>query len=339
MKMNRAYIELHTHLDGAITVDIANRLVEILGKDSLPDFTVSEDILSVPQDCRNLEDFLNCFSFPLSLLQTRECICEAVFMEQEEMKKEGVIYAEIRFAPQLHTKKGLSQREVIEAALKGLRRSDLPCNLILCCMRGADVSDANDETVKLAEEFMVEDNGVVAVDLAGAEGCFPTSDYINLFEMVKDKKIPFTVHAGEAAGSESIRCAVEMGATRIGHGVALYQDRELIKEVREKGITLEMCPTSNRLTRAVPDMQSYPLKEYLELGIRVTINTDDKAVCRTCIGKEFEYIRNNYGITRDQEKQMLIYAAESSFAGQLTKETILQKIEENWHSVGQENGL
>lgn len=337
--MNRTYIELHTHLDGAITVDIANRLVKILKKDSLPAFNVSEDILSVSQDCENLEDFLSRFSFLLSLLQTQECISEAVFMEQEEMKREGVIYAEIRFAPQFHTKEGLSQREVIEAALKGLGRSDLPCNLILCCMRGADVSDANNETVKLAEEFLVEDNGVVAVDLAGAEGCFPTSDYINLFKAVKDKKIPFTLHAGEAAGSESIRCAVEMGAARIGHGVALYQDRELIREVREKGITLEMCPTSNRLTRAVPDMQDYPLKKYLESGVRVTVNTDDKAVCRTCIGKEFEYIRNNYGITKDQEKQMLIYAAESAFAGQLTKKMILQKIEENWRSTGQDSSL
>ena len=133
--MKKRYIELHLHLDGAITPDIAKDLAA-LQKIKLPykDERELEKALMVSKDCRSLNEFLECFKLPCSLLQTKEGIARAVYLVQENIKRQGVVYAEIRFAPQLHMDKGLTMREVIESALDGLKKSDLKCNLILCCI-------------------------------------------------------------------------------------------------------------------------------------------------------------------------------------------------------------
>lgn len=313
------YIELHSHFDGAITPDIAHELEKILGLKTLTPMAELEKKLSVTSDCGDLNDFLRCFEFPLSLLQTKETISEAMRLEQEAMKKEGVVYAEIRFAPQSHTNGNLDAEDVIKAALDGLRKSDLECNLILCCMRGAEY-EKNMEVIDLAEKYLVKNGGVTAIDLAGAEAVFRTSDYVGLFEEAQRKGIPYTIHAGEADGAESIRCALDMGAGRIGHGVTLFEDEELIKRVIDEEIVLEMCPTSNRLTNAVDDMDDYPLKMYLQKGIKVTLNTDDKAICRTTLPKEYEYVEKKYGITREHRRQMYMNAVDAAFTDNATKE-------------------
>lgn len=348
--MNQSYIDLHLHLDGAITVPIARKLA------ALQTLTLPSDdgqtllsLLSVPSDCRSLNDFLKCFSLPLSLMQTREGIREAVRLVQENIRIQGVIYAEIRFAPQLHCDNGLTQKEVIEAALEGLHASGLPCNLILCCMRGADNHEANMETVKLAREYLISSSGtgdpapdapdgfphhpsalprfgVAALDLAGAEALFPTRDFTGLFTLARSLGIPFTIHAGEADGPDSVRCAVEMGAARIGHGVRIAQDPETMRLVRDRGIFLEMCPTSNRQTLAAEDMSRYPLKQFLEYGIKVTLNTDDMAICRTSMPEEFQYAEQKLGITESGKKQMLLNAADAAFTDSNTKELLKAQI-------------
>ena len=314
------YIDLHIHLDGAITVEIAKRLAAIQNME-LPadDDRELEKLLSVPADCRSLNDFLKCFALPLSLLQTEEGIAEAVRLVQENIRSQGVVYAEIRFAPQLHTEQGMTQRTVVQAALKGLEQSELPCSLILCCMRGEGNRTANLETVELAREFLREGNGVTALDLAGAEAVYPTKDYMDIFKLAKSYGIPFTIHAGEAAGPESVGCAVEMGAGRIGHGVRIYQDKKMMELIREKGISLEMCPTSNRQTKAVEDMRRYPLKKYLDMGIQVTVNTDDMAISGTTMPGEFRYIREQFGITEEQQDRLFLNAAEAAFTDGETK--------------------
>ncbi|MDO4943221.1 MAG: adenosine deaminase [Lachnospiraceae bacterium] len=324
--MKKGYIDLHLHLDGAITPKIARKLAE-KAHIKLP---VSDEELecrlSVPETCENLNDFLKCFQLPLTLLQSEETIEEAVYLVQENIKKDGIIYAEIRFAPQLHCDGGLNQEQVILSALKGLKRSDLPCNLILCCMRGDDTKEKNFETIRLAEKYLVKDSGVVAIDLAGAEGLFPTKNFSEEFAAARKAGIPFTIHAGEADGAESVKMALEFGAVRIGHGVRIKEEEELLEYLKQKNICLEMCPTSNRQTKAVGDMQQYPLAYYLNKGLHVTVNTDDMAISRTTIQKEFEYIEKKFGISDAQKHTLLRNAVQSAFITDEKKEQLMQQI-------------
>ena len=177
-------IDLHCHLDGAITLEIAKTLGNLQNIE-LPAKNDDELLkkLSVPETCESLNDFLQCFGLPLRLLQTKEGISEAVRLVQENAKSQGLIYLEIRFAPQLHLINGLTQEEVILAALDGLKASELHTNLILCLMRSDHNQDENLETVKLAKKYLVKDEGVVAIDLAGAEALFKTKDFEKEFSL------------------------------------------------------------------------------------------------------------------------------------------------------------
>lgn len=151
------YIDLHAHLDGCITTEIARKLAA-LQQITLPAATDEEllSLLSVPDTCENLNDFLKCFDLPLSLLQTEEALEEAVYLILSEMKEDGVIYAELRFAPQLHTQKEMTQETAIHAALRGLKRTPIPGNLILCCMRGDLNQKENLETLELAKNILLK---------------------------------------------------------------------------------------------------------------------------------------------------------------------------------------
>lgn len=319
------YIDLHFHLDGSVTVDIAKGLANLQGIE-LPEDGELEKLLSVPHDCRSLNDFLACFDLPLSLLQTREALSECVYREGEMIWSQGVVYAEIRFAPQLHMQRGMTQEDAILAALDGLKRTKLKANLILCCMRGDGNDSENFETVELAKKYLTEDGGVTAVDLAGAEAIYPTSKYGELFKKVREYGIPFTIHAGEAAGAESVRAALEYGATRIGHGVRICEASQLMAMVMDKGITLEMCPTSNRITHAVEDMSNYPLVDFLNRGIKVTVNTDDMAICRTTLADEFRYVEKAFSITAHQEQIILENAVSAAFTSMQTKKLLRKEL-------------
>ena len=320
-------IDLHCHLDGSITLEIAKKLATLQNIE-LP--AKSDDVLpkklSVPEDCESLNDFLQCFGLPLRLLQTKEGITEAVRLVQENCKEQGIIYLEIRFAPQLHQINGLTQEEVILAALEGLKKSDLHTNLILCCMRSDHNKEENLETVQLAKKYLVKDEGVVAIDLAGAEGLFKTADFKEEFTLARNNGVPFTIHAGEADGPESVWTALKFGAARIGHGVRIYEDEKLLEYVIKNQIPLEMCPNSNRQTKAVSDMSTYPLRKYLEAGAKVTINTDDMAICRTSLNHEFNYIKELCGITEVEKKQLLLNAVDAAFCSEDFKQILKNKL-------------
>lgn len=320
-------IDLHCHLDGSITLEIAKKLGELQNIE-LPAKTDEALLkkLSVPEDCESLNDFLQCFGLPLRLLQTKEGITEAVRLVQENCKSQGIEYLEIRFAPQLHQIQGLTQDQVIQAALEGLKQSDLHTNLILCLMRSDHAQEENLETVNLAKKYLVKDEGVVAIDLAGAEGLFKTADFEKEFTLARELGIPFTIHAGEADGADSVWTALKFGAKRIGHGVRSAEDSELIKYLVEQKIPLEMCPNSNRQTKAVDDMTKYPLKDFLAAGVKVTINTDDMAICRTTLQKEYDYIQKMYGITAEEKKQLLLNAVDAAFCSDEYKNLLKEKI-------------
>ena len=301
------YIDLHAHLDGCITTEIARKLAA-LQQITLPAAT-DEELLSVPDTCENLNDFLKCFDLPLSLLQTEEALEEAVYLILSEMKEDGVIYAELRFAPQFHTQKEMTQETAIHAALRGLKRAPIPGNLILCCMRGDLNQKENLETLELAKKYLVEDGGVVAIDLAGAEALFPTENYEALFAKAREYQVPFTIHAGEAGNAEDV----------IGHGVRIAGNKEVIQLVKDNGIFLEMCPTSNRQTKAVEEMSDYPLKAFLEMGLKVTLNTDDPAIERTTLSREFRYMESLLNLTQEQKRLLLLNSVEAAFTSRNRK--------------------
>jgi adenosine deaminase len=283
-------------------------------------------LLTVPDTCTSLNDFLKCFALPDALMMTQEGISEAVYLVAENIRQQGVIYAEIRFAPQNHTEKGMSQEEAVQAALEGLKRTELKANIILCCMRGEGNEEANYETLELTKKYLVEDGGVTGMDLAGAEALYPTSKYAALFAKAREYGIPFTIHAGEAAGAESVRCAVEYGASRIGHGVRIYEDEAVCELVKNKGIFLEMCPTSNRQTHAVENMKDYPFIKYLNEGINVTLNTDDMAIEGITLAEEFRYMENEFGLTSGQKKIILNNAVDAAFTSAAVKEELKKEL-------------
>ena len=316
-------IDLHCHLDGAITVLAAKKLAEIQNiRLPFENDEELESLLSVPESCESLTEFLKCFALPLTLLQTKEGITEAVKLILDEKAEEGMKYIELRFAPQLHCERGLSQEDAVLAALEGLKGSKVHCNLILCCMRGEKLTEKNLETVRLAKKYLVEDGGVVALDLAGAEALFKTENFALEFGEAKKLGVPFTIHAGEADGWQSVKTALDFGAVRIGHGVRAWQNEDLLKYIEENDIVLEMCPNSNRQTKAVEDMSVYPLRKFLEMGIKVTVNTDDPAICRTTLQKEFEFLRKNYGLTKAEEKKLLLNAIDAAFTTEENKEKL-----------------
>ncbi len=317
------YLDLHLHLDGAITPDIARQLARAQGI-ALPDSEPGEleRALSVGEDCESLNDFLSCFALPVSLLQTREGVRDAVRLVQEMIVSQGCVYAEIRFAPQLCTEGGLTQEEVVQAALEGLHASSLRCNLILCCMRGADTAEKNAETVRLAEKYLCEDDGVVALDLAGAEALFPTENYAGLLAEAHARGVPLTVHAGEAAGPESVRVALETGCTRIGHGIRSVSDPQLVRELAARGTVLEVCPTSNYQTHAVERGPEYPLRALLDAGVRAVIATDDMAISRTNIAREVDVARRLANLSDEECLQLQLTAVDAAFTSEETKQEL-----------------
>ena len=239
-------IELHLHLDGSLRPETVWELAKEQNI-KLPANTVDEvrDQMQVPEDCRTLEEYLTRFDLPLLVLQTREALERATFELTEDLAKEGVTYAEIRFAPQLSIKGGMTQEQAVEAAIEGVKRGmeqypSIRVGLILCCMRGEDNEEWNLQTVETAKKYLGD--VVCAVDIAGAESLYPTERFAPVFEKVREYGLPSTIHAGEAAGPESMKTALAFGAKRIGHGVAAVEDPELVRRLIEEQITLESHP-------------------------------------------------------------------------------------------------
>ena len=181
----------------------------------------------------------------------------------------------------------------------------------------------------MTKKKMKRDGGVVALDIAGAKALYKTSNYRDLFEKAKMLSIPFTIHAGEVDGPDSVKDAMEFGEKRIGHGVRIYQDPEVEKLVKDEQIVLEMCPTSNRQIHAVEDMSTYPLMKYLEEGIKVTLNTDDMGIEGTTLVKEFRYIEKTFGLTPEQEKIILLNSFNAAFTTDEEKNDLKKKLNLN----------
>lgn len=297
--------DLHCHLDGSLSTVTIRKLAKEIGK-NLPEETELVKWLQVQPNCTSLKEYLTKFDLPLSCLVTKDSFRIAVRELLADAAKEHVVYMEIRFAPLLSVHETLSVREIIEGALEGLKEGrtlyGTDGRLILCGMRHMDVSQ-NVELVKIAREYT--GNGVCAVDLAGDEAAFPVKDQAEMFHAAKEAEIPFTIHAGECGSAKSIWDALSLGAVRIGHGIAARKDPGLIQYCAEHGICFEMCPISNLQTHAVHSMEEYPLLQFLDAGIPVTVNTDNRTVSNTTITKELELVQEYYKLTyRDMEQLM-----------------------------------
>ena len=310
-------IELHLHLDGSLRPETVWELAKKQNI-KLPANTVDEvrDQMQVPEDCRTLEEYLTRFDLPLLVLQTREALERAAFELTEDLAKEGVTYAEIRFAPQLSIKGGMPQEQAVEAAIEGVKRGmeqypSIRVGLILCCMRGEDNEEWNLQTVETAKKYLGD--VVCAVDIAGAESLYPTERFAPVFEKVREYGLPSTIHAGEAAGPESMKTALAFGAKRIGHGVAAVEDPELVRRLIEEQITLEVCVTSNYQTKVVPSIEAHPIRRLFNAGVRVTVNSDNRTVSNTNVRKELDILRNVFGFKEQEIEKMEEYAWEARF--------------------------
>lgn len=310
-------IELHLHLDGSLrpeTVwDLASKQGIKLPAESLEEVRC---LMRVPENCQTLEDYLRRFDLPLLTLQRPDAVERVTYELVEDLAKEGISYAEIRFAPQLSAKGGSSQNEIVEAAIRGAENGmkeypSIRAGLILCCMRGDGLQEANMETVEAVRKYLGD--VVCAVDIAGAESLYPTEMFEPVFRRAREYGLPMTIHAGEAAGPDSIKIALSYGAERIGHGVSAVRDAELMRELADKNIALEVCVSSNYHTKVVPSIAAHPIRELFDAGVRVTVNSDNRTASGTNLAKEIEILKDTFGFTDAEIRKMESYAYDARF--------------------------
>lgn len=309
-------IDLHCHLDGSLSRDFV---------EAMQGRSVDRKELQVDPDCRSLAEYLEKFELPLQCLQTKEGLEKAGYDFIKEVAKENVRYVEVRFAPNLSKEEGLEVEEILEAVLRGLEKGKqeygVSYQVIVCAMRH-HTEEENWSMIKAASAYLGK--GVCAADLAGNEAAFPMEEFMGLFQKVKEIGMPFTIHAGECGRAENIRQSIEAGAVRIGHGIAMKGCKDLLKLCQEKQIGIEMCPISNLQTKAVKSEEDYPLREFLDAGLLVTINTDNRTVSGTTITKELEFVREHYGVSEREWIQMMRNALKVSFADKETKELLMK---------------
>lgn len=311
-------MELHCHLDGSLSREFIERR---LGR------TVQPQELSVAADCTSLAEYLEKFSLPGQCLMDEKGLEEAGYDVLKTMSQENICYTEIRFAPLLSETSDMACAHVIEALLKGLKRGreafGVEFGVITCAMRHHSQED-NSRMLKIARDYL--DSGVCGADLAGAEASYPMTQFMELFESTRKMGMPFTLHAGECGSVQNIIDSVNAGAARIGHGIAMRGHAELQKELAQKGIGIEMCPVSNLQTKAVESTDQYPLREFLDTGLKVSINTDNRTVSDTTLTRELLFIQKNYGVSDEEIPLLMKNAVDTAFAKEEVKADLYRRL-------------
>jgi adenosine deaminase len=320
---------LHDHLDGglrpATIVDLARRT----GYDALPTSNVGElaKWFREAADSGSLELYLETFAHTVGVMQTVEALSRVARECVEDLAADGVVYAEVRWAPEQHVEQGLSLDQVVEAVLSGFREGEaiaaaagrtIRVGAIVTAMRHAARSR---EIAELAVRY--RDDGVVGFDIAGAEAGFPPSRHLDAFEYLRRENFHFTIHAGEAFGLPSIWEAIQWcGADRLGHGVRIVDDITaggrlglLAQYVRDKRIPLEMCPSSNVQTGAAASIAEHPIGLLRRLQFRVTVNTDNRLMSGTSMSREMTLLAEAFNYTWADLQWFTINALKSAFIG------------------------
>jgi adenosine deaminase len=265
------------------------------------------------------------------VLQTEEALFRAAYELAVDCAHENVRYLEVRYSPVLHTRRGLKPTTIVDSVLEGLRHAKretgIKSNVIICGIRHIDPVTS----LRLAELAVAyKGKNVVGYDLAGAEEGYPSRDHQAAFQLILDNNVNVTIHAGEAYGPESIAQAVHYcGAHRIGHGVRLRENGDLLNYVNDHRIPLEMCPSSNLQTRSVTDMKAHPFKFYFDFGLRVTINTDNRLITDTSATRELMIAHHEMGLTLEDLVTVIVQGFKSGFLPFREKRDLLVEVNRN----------
>mgnify|MGYP006275506685 CR=1 FL=1 len=322
---------LHDHLDGGLRPQTVLDLAAEVGYDRLPaaEAAALARWFADAAYSGSLERYLETFQHTVAVTQTASSLRRVAREAAEDLAADGVVYAEIRFAPELHCDKGLTLHDVIDAVLAGFVEGEqaareqghvIVVRGLLTAMRTATHSR---QIAELAVEY--RDRGIVGFDIAGAEAGFPPTRHLDAFEYLRRENAHFTIHAGEAFGLPSIWEAIQWcGADRLGHGVRIVDDIEvsddgqarlglLASYVRDRRIPLEMCPTSNVQTGAASSIATHPIGMLRRLGFRVTVNTDNRLMSGTSMSREFELLAEAFDYDLDDLQWFTVNAMKSAF--------------------------
>lgn len=328
-------IDLHLHLDGSFRMETIWELA-MEQKIPMPAKTLDEYKAYIQRSshARNVNEYLKMFDDPLKVMQDIKSLHRITKELIEDLVKQEVCYAEIRFAPQLHTQKKLSQAQVIEAVLEGRKQAlelypHIQIGIILCMMSLGSITineAANRQTIELCKKYLHK--GVVALDLAGMEGIVPLSDFGPFFQQAQSLGIPCTCHAGDSQPSQSVQDAISFGVQRIGHGHRIIDDLKLCQLAKEKQILLEICPTSNVQCQTVSSYPKHPVKKLYELGVPVSINTDNMTLAGVHLEDEYRHCINEMGFTKKDLIQMNLYSIQAAFIKESEKKKIIQDLQQ-----------
>jgi len=321
--------ELHVHLDGSLRPGTMLDLARALGV-PLPASEPQALAAAMSADgSRNLPDYLAKFETTLSLMQEPEALERAAFELAEDSAAENIRYLEVRYSPILHTKRGMTLEEAVEAPLRGLAAAEeafgIRTGLIICGMRHMD-SDSTMELAELAVSFA--GRGVVGFDLAGAESGNPAKRHLAACSYAAENNLGITIHAGEGFGAESIAQAIHLcHARRIGHGTRLQEDPALEVLVKDLRIPLEVCLTSNVQTRVASTYAEHPFRRYFDAGLVVTLHTDNRLMSATTLTDEYWLAHQHLGMNWEELKEIAFLGFQAAFLPHGAKVNLLQEVE------------
>jgi adenosine deaminase len=334
MNLKREFIkklpkaDLHVHLDGSMRI---STIIELAKKQKvkLPayDEETLKKIIGNSKKKRSLDEYLKIFKITLSVLQTEEALKRVAYELAEDASEENIRYMEVRYSPILHTKKGLKLTTISEAVINGLKSAEKVFNIktgvIICGIREMDPTTSL-ELAKLAVAY--KNRGVIGFDLAGSEYNHPAKEHKEAFYLALNNNINITIHAGEAYGPKSIHEALHYcGTHRIGHGTRLIEDGDLLNYVSDHRIPMEICISSNLQTSAIKNMREHPLSFYLDYGLRVTINTDNRLISNTTLTDEYMIAINELGLGYPEVKNIIINGFKSAFISYRDRVVLLNK--------------
>lgn len=321
--------DLHVHLDGSVRIETIIDLAK-QGKIELPSYEPAElkKIICCDDKCESLDDYLRGFHIVNRVLQDKEGLKRAAYELAEDCAQENIRYVEVRYSPILHTDKGLKLTQISEAVIDGLKQAEKDFNIktgvIICGIRNMDPTTS----IKLAELAIAYKNkGVIGFDLAGGEYNYPAKDHKEAFDLALKNNLNITIHAGEAYGPESIHQALHYcGTHRIGHGTRLVEDGDLLNYANDHRIPLEICLKSNFHTKAVPSIRAHPIDFYLDYGLRVTLNTDNRTISNTTLTDEYMLAIELLGLDYLQIKNILLNGFKSAFIPYKDRVRLINKI-------------
>jgi adenosine deaminase len=328
--------DLHCHLDGSLRLRTLLELAEQQGV-KLPSNTEAglAKAMKIGQRQGSLEEYLKAFEITLSVLQTDDALYRTAYELAIDAAAENCKLLEVRYSPVLHLQKGLKPTMVVESVLEGLRAAQRETGIIAGVLVCGIRNMSPDVSLRLAELSVAYKNrGVLGFDLAGAEHGNPAKDHQEAFQLILNNNINCTVHAGEAYGPPSIAQALHYcGAHRLGHGVRLREDGDLLNYVNDHRIPIECCPSSNVQTGAVPDMASHPFKFYLDFGLRVTINTDNRLMTDTTVTKELTEMVREFGLTIKDVRNVLVGGFKSAFLTFHDRAQLVRKVQSEMDEI------